>query len=204
MNFVHRFLYRHGWRHEGKEYCDLVSAPVHNMLSLDLLQAVDAGADSMAIGTPDGADLEAVERLSLPQTVIPPVDLPQAERAVALDSARVRGENEDTFVPIWYRIGGEWRLSHPHPASVYIDFLAAIRKRLVSINSSSRSYQPIKWIEFTRLEPDTQRHFIELKEIVVSSRQCVVLMFGQYRGESPGVRVTRYINGGTALTALRM
>lgn len=174
--------------------------PPHRTLSRHLHYAAERQADAMSIGTPLGktysrsdeetcirreADAEIKKRLS----GIEPLGF------TCKGNTQLRPETEGIDVPIWLKVEDRWECLLYIDATVYLRYLAAITERLVSLDGSQGTPQPVKWIEFTDPQVDEGRRFFEVTEILYQSNQTLVLQFGEIMTTEKDVHAARYATG---------
>jgi len=213
---IRRYLWSRGWRNESEEYgYRFADCPPRKLVAMHLARAEQMSAQAMAIGTPDGDGLEisedrkrdvATSIASRRQYVREAIEAADNNTCVntAFDAARgkstrIRGVTEDAWLPIWYRVDGQWEFGYDLSPGLYLAYLWAIMNFRVSINATPKDPQPIRWIEYTSLTDKSPRRFAEIKEIVIRQNQSVVLELGEYRIEEEPVRVAKGVDGGPLL-----
>jgi hypothetical protein len=147
--------------------------PLDRLLSMMLASAHHANATAMILGMPRGARLADWEKcvaefeaaivpaMTAAMAAGPPFDQNEATRASDA-STSVKSAAGWQTIPVWLKIDGQLHPTPGPPMKMFLPLLALIENRLVSLNATADSPQPVRYIEHYS-ETAGERRFTEVE-----------------------------------------
>jgi hypothetical protein len=174
----------------------------HRMLTIWLSCAVRAEATAIVIGLPDDGPVTLEEELREQAKYSGADDEPGSwrpdpqYRLAARRSSRVISRAGLNYVPAFVKVKDIYYRHIGFPTSGLISFLTVVQERLVSLNASSDSPQPLCYIEYAHhSEPtDSVRRFVEVA-LIWGEDQTFWIYLLNNRVEPATVHVSKYMNG---------
>lgn len=208
MNLMPR-LRRRGDRSraETREYGEMLARPDHHWWTVLLTKACERGADAICIGfrpdiIEDPESKEARRKSDAAFAGWLTFECEMHPGMVAVErSARTRGPQGQTGLPISFRVGGTLHYFNDHPFHLWGMVLRAIQlERTVALGASEASPQPMRYIEIgyrMSKHPVTSgtsglRRFVEVDLEFQEDNSFWVYIRG-IREVGPEVRVSQWI-----------